>query len=233
MALYALGDLHLSFSTNKPMDVFGGGWEGYVDKLKSGLSVLKQDDTLMLCGDLSWGMSLEQAKEDFAFIASYPGRKIIVKGNHDYWWTTAAKMEHFFFLNGLNDLKILHNNFYMYENTALCGTRGWFFEEDAPTGSHNQKIFNREVLRLDASLKAAVKAGAREMIAFLHYPPIYEGYCCREIIEIMQTYGVKKCCYGHLHGFAHKRAFTGMLDSIEYELVSADYLNFTPVKILD
>lgn len=233
MALYALGDLHLSFSTNKPMDVFGGNWEGYADKLRAGLSVVKAEDTLVLCGDLSWGMSLEQSKEDFAFISSFPGIKLIVKGNHDYWWTTAAKMERFFFDNGLNGLKILHNNFYVYENTALCGTRGWFYEEDLSEGGHNQKIFNREVLRLDASLRAAEKAGVREKIVFLHYPPIYEGYCCREIIETMQSHGVKKCCYGHLHGYAHKRAVTGVVDSIQYELVSADYLNFTPVKILD
>ena len=154
MALYAIGDTHLSLSSDKPMDVFGGGWTGYVEKLREGLSVLEPGDTVVLCGDLSWGMSLEQAREDFAFLDSLPGgRKILLKGNHDYWWTTAAKMERFFAENGFTTLEILHNNCRMYGEVALCGTRGWFYEEDR--AGHGAKIFNRELIRLEASLKAA------------------------------------------------------------------------------
>ena len=149
MALYAIGDLHLSFGTDKPMDVFGGAWSGYVDKLRENLSVIQPEDTTVLLGDLSWALDLQNAKEDFAFINAIPGRKIIIKGNHDYWWSTAAKFYQFCKENGFENLWILNNNFYEYEGTALCGTRGWFFEEDAAEGSHNDKIFKRELIRLE------------------------------------------------------------------------------------
>ena len=155
MALYAIGDLHLSLGSDKPMDVFGGAWVGYVDKLREGLSVIGPEDTTVLLGDLSWALDLNGAREDFAMIAAIPGRKIIVKGNHDYWWTTAAKFYRFCEENGFPDLYLLNNNCYFYNGIALTGTRGWFFEEDAPDGSHNDKIFKRELLRLEASLRAA------------------------------------------------------------------------------
>ena len=155
MALYAIGDLHLSLGSDKPMDVFGGAWVGYVDKLREGLSVIGPEDTTILLGDLSWALDLNGAREDFAMIAAIPGRKIIVKGNHDYWWTTAAKFYRFCEENGFPDLYLLNNNCYFYNGIALTGTRGWFFEEDAPDGSHNDKIFKRELLRLEASLRAA------------------------------------------------------------------------------
>lgn len=157
MALYAIGDTHLSLGADKPMDVFGGGWSGYVDKLRAGFAEIGPEDTVVLCGDLSWGMSLEQAREDFAFLDALPGRKILLKGNHDYWWTTAAKMERFFAENGFSTLEILHNNCRLYGGVALCGTRGWFYEEDRK--GHGAKIFNRELIRLEASLKAAGGAG--------------------------------------------------------------------------
>lgn len=140
MALYAIGDLHLSLGSDKPMDVFGGAWVGYVDKLREGLSVIGPEDTTILLGDLSWALDLNGAREDFAMIAAIPGRKIIVKGNHDYWWTTAAKFYRFCEENGFPDLYLLNNNCYFYNGIALTGTRGWFFEEDAPDGSHNDKI---------------------------------------------------------------------------------------------
>ena len=174
MALYAIGDTHLSLSSNKPMDVFGGGWEGYVDKLQKGFAAVGPEDTVVLCGDLSWGMSLEEAKKDFAFLDALPGaRKLLLKGNHDYWWNTAAKMNRFFAESGFSTLRILHNNCYEYGGYALCGTRGWFYEE---TG--DQKVFKRELIRLEASLKAA---GERPKLCFLHYPPLYQGYRCPEI----------------------------------------------------
>ena len=154
MALYALGDLHLSFGTNKPMDVFGGRWEGYVDKLRQGLSVIQPEDTLVLLGDISWALDLESAVEDFSFIASVPGRKIILKGNHDYWWNTASKFTKFCAEHGFENLHLLHNNVHLYGDTAICGTRGWFFEEEKE-GTHDEKVFRRELCRLGASLKAA------------------------------------------------------------------------------
>lgn len=228
MALYAIGDTHLSFCVDKPMDVFGGNWTGYVEKLREGFSVLTEQDTLVLCGDLSWGMSLEQAEQDFRFLHEIPGKKIFLKGNHDYWWTTAAKMERFFAQKGFDSLYVLHNNCHFYQDVALCGTRGWFYEEER--GAHSAKIFNRELMRLETSLKAA---GDREKICFLHYPPLYHGYRCEEIIELLKRYGVKQCCYGHLHGGSHRLAVSGVQEGVEFTLVAADYLNFQLKKILE
>ena len=225
MALYALGDPHLSLTAQKPMDVFGGAWEGYVDKLREGLAPLTQQDTLVLAGDISWGMSLEEALEDFRFLDAVPCRKILVKGNHDYWWSTAAKMNAFFRENGLAQFEILHNTAIPYGDFALCGTRGWFYEE---TGS--DKIFRRELMRLEASLQAA---GDREKLVFLHYPPLFQGYRCGEILALLQQYGVKRCYYGHLHGPSLRRALEGVFDGIEFRLISADHLGFQPLKILD
>ena len=228
MALYALGDTHLSLGTEKPMDVCGGAWTGYVEKLRQGMSVLREEDTIVLCGDLSWGMSLPQAKEDFAFLAAFPGRKLLLKGNHDYWWTTAAKMTRFFQENGFEGFELLHNNCALYGEVALCGTRGWFYEEDR--GGHDEKVFRRELIRLETSLQMA---GDREKYCFLHYPPCYEGYRCPEIMELLERYGVTRCYYGHLHGASHRLSVQGMVGSVCYRMVSADYLNFRPEKICD
>ena len=228
MALYAIGDTHLSFGSDKPMDVFGGGWTGYVEKLRQGFSEVGAQDTVVLCGDLSWGMSLEQAREDFAFLDALPGKKLLMKGNHDYWWTTAAKMNQFFQVNGFSSLRLLHNNCHFYGDVALCGTRGWFYEEDR--GQHSAKIFNRELIRLEASLKAG---GEREKYCFLHYPPLYQGYRCQEILDLLERYGVTRCFYGHLHGGSHRLAVTGRQGKVEYQLIAADYLGFRPLKLLD
>ena len=228
MALYGLGDPHLSFRAHKPMDVFGGAWDGYVDKLRAGLSVLREEDTIVLAGDISWGMSLEEAEEDFAFLNSFPGRKLILKGNHDYWWTTANKTYQFWAEHGFTTLNLLHNNCYEYGEYALCGTRGWFWEEDQ--NGHNQKEFNRELLRLEASLKAA---GERPRLAFLHYPPLYQGYRCQEILDLLERYQVKACYYGHLHGGSHRLALEGVHGTVEYHLVAGDYLGFRPLKICE
>lgn len=223
MALYAIGDTHLSLASDKPMDVFGGGWEGYVDKLREGFAQVEDGDTVVLCGDLSWAMGLEEGREDFAFLDSLPGRKLMLKGNHDYWWNTAAKMNRFFQENGFASLNILHNNCYEYGAYALCGTRGWFYEENG-----DQKVFRRELIRLEASLKAA---GERPKLCFLHYPPCYQGYVCREIIELLERYGVERCFYGHLHGGSHRLAVEGRYGQVDYHLVAADYLDFRPQKI--
>jgi len=230
MALFAIGDTHLSLGGSKPMDVFGGGWTGYVEKLRRGFQEeVSPEDTVVLCGDLSWGMSLEEAREDFAFLDALPGkRKLLLKGNHDYWWNTASKMRAFFQENGFLSLDLLHNNCHLYGDLALCGTRGWFYEEDR--GEHSKKIFQRELIRLEASLKAA---GEREKFCFLHYPPLYQGYRCQEILDLLERYGVKLCCYGHLHGAGRRLAVSGVVDGVEYRLVSADQLEFRPMRVLD
>ena len=229
MALYAIGDLHLSLASDKPMEVFGEGWANYVERIREGFSQLNSDDVTVLCGDLSWGMHLEESLADFRFINALPGKKLIIKGNHDYWWCTAAKMERFFKENGLDTIEIIHNSCAFYGDTALCGTRGWFFEEDKK-GSHDEKVFLRELGRLEASLAAA---GDREKLCFLHYPPLYQGYRCEEILALLRKYDVKRCCYGHLHGPAHALRIEGDYGETEFSLVSADYLKFIPKKLED
>ena len=228
MALYAIGDLHLSLESDKPMDVFGGRWEGYVDKLREGLRVIGPEDTTVLLGDLSWAMELERAVEDFSFISAIPGRKIILKGNHDYWWSTAAKFYRFCAEHAFENMYVLNNNCWFYGDTALCGTRGWFYEEDLK-GTHDEKVFRRELGRLETSLKAA---GEHEKLCFLHYPPKYGGYECPEILELLAKYEVRRCFYGHLHGGSHRLAMEGQWDGVEFRLVSADYLGFHPYPVI-
>lgn len=229
MALYAIGDLHLCLGAPKPMDIFGGAWVGYMEKLKEGLSVITEEDTVVLLGDLSWALGLDEAKEDFAWINRIPGKKIILKGNHDYWWSTAAKFNKFCQENGFENMHILNNNFFQYGDVAICGTRGWFFEENRSDG-HDEKVFKRELGRLEASLKAA---GDMSKIVFLHYPPRYKGYECTEILNMLKAYEVRQCYYGHLHGPSHALAQEGLWDEIQYKLVAADKLQFIPWKVMD
>ena len=228
MSLYAIGDLHLCLGAPKPMDIFGGAWEGYMEKLNEGLSGIRPEDTTVLLGDLSWALSLEEATADFAWIDRIPGRKIILKGNHDFWWSTAAKFYTFCEKNGFTDQWILNNNHYEHEGFAICGTRGWFFEEER-SGEHDEKVFRRELVRLEASLQAA---GDLPKMVFLHYPPRYKGYTCDEILALFEKYEVRQCFYGHLHGASHALAMEGLWDGVEYHLVSADKLNFRPYSII-
>lgn len=228
MALYAIGDLHLSLTADKPMDVFGGNWRGYMDKLRENLQVIGPEDTTVLLGDLTWGMSMEDALEDFRFIENIPGKKIILKGNHDYWWTTAAKFRKFCAQHEFETMQVLNNNFFEYGDIAICGTRGWFYEEEKH-GEHDAKIFNRELGRLETSLKLA---GEKEKYCFLHYPPKYGTYHCQEILDLMKRYGVTRCYYGHLHGESHRLAWRQPWDGIEFHLVAADYLNFMPQLVI-
>lgn len=227
MALYAIGDLHLCLGAPKPMDVFGGAWVGYMDKLREGLSMITPEDTTVLLGDLSWALDLGEAEADFCWIDQIPGRKIILKGNHDYWWSTAAKFYKFCENNGFSNQFILNNNHFEYDGWAICGTRGWFFEEER-SGPQDEKVFRRELLRLETSLKSA---GELPKLVFLHYPPRYKGYECGEILELLERYGVRRCFYGHLHGGSHKLAMDGLWNGVEFRLVSADFLNFHPFTV--
>ncbi len=229
MALYVIGDLHLSLGGDKPMDVFGPLWENHVERTRAAFSALSDDDVTVLAGDTSWGMSLEGALADFAFLDALPGSKLLLKGNHDYWWGTASKMKAFFAAHGFTTLDVLHNNCFFYGDHALCGTRGWFYEEEAE-GTHTGKMLAREALRLEASFRAAE---GRPILCFLHYPPLYQGYRCPELLDLIDRYRAERCYYGHLHGAAHRLAFEGKRSFTEYSLVSADYLGFTPKKILD
>ena len=228
MALYTIGDLHLSLGGDKPMDRFGEVWENHPQKLREGFQKLGPEDLTVLAGDLSWAMSIEGAEKDFAFLQELPGRKLILKGNHDYWWSTATRAYRFFEAHGFDSLRILHNNAYEYGGYALCGTRGWFYEEDRGT-EHDRKMMLREVQRLELSLKAG---GDREKIVFLHYPPIFQNYRCEEILSLLQAYGVRRCYYGHIHGRGCPMAFNGFVGCTEFRLVSADWLRFTPMQVL-
>ena len=229
MSLYAIGDLHLSFTTNKPMDVFGPRWENHVDKLREGFASLRAEDVCVLCGDISWGMTLDEAAEDFRFIDGLPGRKIILKGNHDLWWTSMKKMTEFLEKNGFSTISFLHNNAYEYgDNAAICGTRGWFYEESQGEG-HDKKMIAREVLRLETSLKAG---GERDKYVFLHYPPRYGNYTCPELLELLKAYEAKVCVSGHLHAESLRWAFNGWQDHTHHMCVSGDGIGFKPCKIL-
>ena len=226
MALFVLGDTHLSLGGAKPMDVFPG-WGGYVEKLEANWhKLVKPEDTVVLAGDISWAMRLSDARRDFAFLDGLPGRKLIMKGNHDYWWSTANKMNAFFKAEGFDSLRLLHNNSYTVEGYALCGTRGWLFDVGEP---HDEKVMNREIGRLRLSLDAAEPG--REKLVFLHYPPVYTGADAPEIVAVLKEYGVRRCFYAHLHGKAIRFAVQGEVDGIRYKLVSADGLHFCPYKI--
>lgn len=228
MSLYTIGDLHLSLGSNKSMEVFGGRWTDYIEKLREGFSGLSDDDLTVICGDISWGMSMNESLCDFKFIDSLPGKKIILKGNHDFWWSTATKAKKFFADNGITTIDILHNNSFSYGDCKLCGTRGWFYEE-SKSAAHDKKMIDREILRLETSLKAA---GEREKYVFLHYPPKYGTYTCPEILAVLKQYEAKVCCSGHLHAESLRYAFNGWLDHTEHICVSGDAIAFKPCKIL-
>ena len=227
MAIFVIADLHLSLgSADKPMDVFEG-WQGYLPKLEQNWrTLISPEDTVVLPGDISWAMSLEDTREDFAFLNSLPGQKILLKGNHDYWWTTLNKMNRYLEASGFDTLRILHNCAFQAEGVYLCGTRGWMSDVQE---AEDEKILNREIGRLRMSLEAA---GEGEKLAFLHYPPLYPGQMEGGLAQVLKEYGVKRCFYGHLHGASLRYAVQGEHDGVEYKLVSADGLKFCPYKIL-
>lgn len=229
MSLYAIADLHLSLGSDKPMDVFGG-WDNYIERLSENWkNTVKNDDTVVIAGDISWSMRLEQTFKDFSFIESLPGRKIFLKGNHDYWWTTRKKIEEYLKENNFNSISVLFNSAEVADNFAICGTRGWSY--DCST-QEDVKILNREVGRLTTSIEQAKKFN-REIIAFLHYPPVFSGYECNEIMNVLQKYKIKKCYYGHIHGKQiGKKAVTGIYKGIDFHMISSDQVDFTPVLVL-
>ena len=227
MAIFVIGDLHLSFGCDKPMDIFKG-WEGYQQRLYDNWHrVVGGDDTVVLAGDTSWGMSLAEAAPDFKWINALPGKqKLILKGNHDYWWGSMAAMRRCFEENSLTTLDIIHNNSFSVGGINICGSRGWLFE----TGqAHDEKIINREAMRLEASLKSADPG--LETILFLHYPPAYKEQEMPAFLELMRSYGIDRCYYGHIHGAGHRFAIDGRYKGVDLRLIAADYIDFCPEKI--
>ncbi len=227
MSLFALADTHLSFGTNKPMDIFRG-WNDYEKRIeKNWRSVVGENDTVVIAGDVSWAMKLEEAKADFSFLNSLPGRKIIMKGNHDFWWQTKKKLDEFIIENEFNTIDILFNNAFRVGDFSVCGSRGWFFDAEKDA---DMKVLLREAGRLSLSISQAKKLGG-EPIVFLHYPPVTQTQECREIIEVLKSEGIKRCFYGHLHGSCLQSAFNSERFGIEFRLISADYLEFCPKLI--
>ena len=225
MSVFVIADLHLSLGTDKPMDIFRG-WDGYEKRLEENWrKLITHNDTVVIPGDISWAMKLSDTFEDFRFINGLPGRKLFLKGNHDYWWDTRRKMEMYLKENGFDTIEIVFNSAYAADGYAVCGTRGWFY--DAETDS-DKKVLNREVGRLRTSLDEALKTGL-EPVVFLHYPPVFGNQRCDDILSVLKEYGIKKCYYGHLHGTnAARKAVTGDFEGIKFRLISSDYLKFMP-----
>ena len=228
MALFTIGDLHLSFGCDKPMDVFPG-WKDYTARLEQNWrAVVSDQDTVVIAGDISWAMKLEETEADFSFLESLPGKKWLLKGNHDYWWTTRKKMEAYFKEKGFSSLGILFNSAETVGDVSICGHRGWFYDEESDA---DKKILNREVGRLNTSI-ALAKATGKEPVVFLHYPPVYGGMECQEILQVLLEQDIKQCYYGHIHGgFAAQKAVTGYYKGIDLHLISCDFTGFRPVSI--
>ncbi len=228
MALFVIADLHLSLDEKKPMDIFPG-WNGYVERLeKNWRAVVSPEDTVVIAGDVSWAMRLEDAERDFAFLHALPGKKLLLKGNHDYWWSTRKKIESFFEEHGFYSLSLVHNSAVPVENVAVCGTRGWVYNAETP---EDRKIVSREVGRLTASLNEAEAFGLRPVV-FLHYPPLYYDQRCDEILNVLLERGIEDCYFGHIHGTqAAKRAAIKEYRGIRMHLISCVYVKFAPVLV--
>lgn len=230
MSIYVIGDLHLSFNTNKPMDVFGNNWSNYEEKIKNNwIENVKEDDLVVLTGDFSWSMYLEETKKDFEFINDLPGKKLLLKGNHDYWWSTVTSMRKFLKENNFENIDFLYNNSYEFDNHILVGTRGWSLSDV----SEDIRLNKREADRLKLSILDAInKYGEeKEIIAFMHYPPITKNYMNTEYLRILKQYNIKKCYYGHLHANSIYEAVEGIVDGIDFKLISADALDFKLFKV--
>ncbi|MGN1297454.1 MAG: metallophosphoesterase [Clostridia bacterium] len=234
MSIYTIGDLHLSFKENKPMSIFGDNWEDHEEKIKKDwIEKVKEEDLVILPGDFSWATYLKDTDMDFEYLNSLPGRKLLLKGNHDYWWTTVTSMRNFLQENKFENIDFIYNNSYEFENCIIVGTRGWSQTEDL----EDKKILKREALRLELSIQSGIRdfGGNKEFIAFMHYPPISKSNLVKnetnEFIKMMQKYNIKRCFYGHLHSTSIKEAVEGKYFGIDFKLVSADGLDFKLYKI--
>lgn len=230
MAIYTIADLHLSFNTNKPMDIFGQNWQNYEEKIKQNwLENVTENDIVILPGDFSWAMYLDETEKDFKFINDLPGKKILLKGNHDYWWSTVTRMRKYLKEKEFKNIDFLYNNSYEFKNKIIVGTRGWTISEE----QEDRRLTKREVDRLELSIKDGIaKYGEnKEIIAFMHYPPVTKNYMNTDYIKLMKKYNIKKCFYGHLHGNSIQDAIEGIVDGIQLKLVSSDGLDFKLLKV--
>lgn len=230
MSIYAIGDLHLSFANPKPMNIFGNNWNNHEEKIKlDWISKVKEEDTVVLPGDFSWAMNLKDTKKDFEYINNLPGKKIMSKGNHEYWWTTVTNIKNFLKENNFSNIDFLYNNSIEVEDKLICGTRGWNLNLESETSN---KIITREEIRLENSIQDAINKNLdKEIIVFMHYPPIIKQNLDTGFFKILKKYNIKRCYYAHLHGNSIKEALNGVYDGIEFKLVSADGLDFKLLKI--
>ena len=234
MSIYAIADLHLSFQENKPMSIFGENWKNHEEKIKKDWKEkVKENDLVLMPGDFSWAMNLSNTYEDFKYLSNLPGKKLLLKGNHDYWWTTLAKMKKYLNENNFPNIEFLYNNSYEYENKIIVGSRGWTISDE----EEDQKIIKRELIRLELSIKDGMQKyeEGKEIIACMHYPPITTHQLQKnqttEFVKLLQKYNIKKCIYGHLHGTSITEAVQGNVQGIDLKLVSADALDFKLYKL--
>lgn len=236
MAVFVIADLHLDTKTNqKSMEVFGNRWLGYVEKIQKNWNrVVGDNDTVIIPGDISWALSLEEATEDLKFIDSLNGKKIIMKGNHDFWWSTVSKLEKFFAEHKIGSIQILNNNALELEEYIIAGSRGWFTDKSIQDSTDIEvdydKIINRETIRLKMSLDSAKKikeSTNKEIIVFFHFPPVWGDFCCERIIDLLREYDIKRCFFGHIHGnYSVSDSF--LYDNIRFQMISADFIDFIP-----
>ncbi|HJJ04984.1 MAG TPA: metallophosphoesterase [Clostridiaceae bacterium] len=236
MSIYVIGDLHLSFGQDKPMNIFGENWNDHANKIKNNwIKKVKEDDLVVLPGDFSWAMHLEDAFEDFKYLSKLPGTKLLLKGNHDYWWSTLNKMKNYLNENGFKKIDFIYNSAYLYNNKIIVGTRGWSLQDS----ENSNKMIHRENERLKLSIEDGIKQFGinKEIICFMHYPPINSKNIMKnnhlEFFSTMKQYNVKRCYYGHLHGKSHMEAINEIVEGIKFQLVSSDYLDFDLIKIED
>ena len=233
--LFAIADLHLSFSQEKPMGIFGDNWENHQEKLESNWkSAVSDEDIVFIPGDISWALKYEDALHDLEWIHNLTGTKVFLRGNHDLWWNSVSKLRELW----PADMKFIQNDCLEFQGTeysmVLCGTRGWVTPQDKYyIAKNDEKIFNREVIRLRMSLEKAIETGTKNIVLGLHYPPTGGGKKS-EFTKLIEEYGIKTIIYGHLHGLeAYKKGIKGQIGNAEYHLVSADYLDFSPKLIAE
>lgn len=231
MALYAISDFHLALSGDKPMGIFGENWVNHHEKIKNNwLKLIKKEDTVLVAGDISWSMHMEEGMKDLHWIHELPGTKIFIKGNHDYFWTSIKKLNSLY-----EDMKFIQNNYFSYKNYAICGTRGWITPEHENFKAHDEKVYKREVIRLRLSLEAAVKDGYTDIIVMLHFPPFMQKQCeYSTLMDIIEEFKVQKVIYGHLHGPSLQKVKDIVnVNGVDYIMTSCDFLDFTPIKVID
>lgn len=230
MAIWAIADLHLSHDRAKPMDIFGPCWENHAEKIAANWRrLVGGDDLVIVAGDISWAMQLSGAADDMNWIAALPGRKLLLRGNHDYWWSSISKVRAAL----PPGMAALQNDHYVFEDWAICGSRGWICPgEEGFDSEHDEKIYRREIGRLELSLESARLAGRERIVAALHYPPFNRQGSPSGFTELLERYGVSYCVYGHIHDEGRDRLFQGERGGVNYIFVAADGVDFTPVRVI-